>query len=107
MGQRGPLPAPHSLRTRDGRNTSKRKSVGIPIEKIGRAKIPRWLDGLGLEFWKQLAPELESRGLLTTFDQAAFSVLCCAYEGIRHAEHVLAKGGLVISGPRGGGKPQQ
>ena len=63
---------PTALRLVHGtRDKHKNKSEPKPT---GEASAPTWLSKKAKAVWKQLAPELEAIGLLTSIDEQAFAI---------------------------------
>ena len=82
---------PTALRLVHGtRDKHKNKSEPKPS---GIAKAPTWLSTKAKTQWKNLAPELEAIGLLTSIDTQAFAVYCMSYVELIEAEAELKKHG--------------
>jgi|GEM_PF-1120750 len=101
MGSRGPLQNPHSTRGQKA-GSGRRSLADVPADELGKAKMPAWLTKGGRAFWRQYAPDLERRGLLTALDQSAFAMLCEAWAQLREIDEQIDRDGQVIAGPRGG-----
>ena len=67
--------------------------------------MPKLLKGSARQFWKEHAPALEARGLLTSLDETAFASVCVAYSHMKEASEILQRDGEIIFSPRG--KPRQ
>lgn len=96
MGKRGPAPKPTELKlvkgTRKDRvNRAEPQPTEVPIEP------PPWLvDDLALKAWRNLAPDLIERKVLTGWDVQAFAEWCSAVAHLERAERALAAEGHVI-----------
>ncbi|MDY6917389.1 MAG: phage terminase small subunit P27 family [Chloroflexota bacterium] len=58
--------------------------------------MPRFLTGYARSLWRELAPQLKKRGLLTPLDRAAFVALCTTYERIRQCDEILGREGVIL-----------
>ena len=90
MGKRGPRPTPRRLKVLRGTDRADRGSQNEPDPPIG-AKCPKWLPREAKREWRRLAPWLESQGLLTQADQAAFAGYCAAYARWHRFERLANK----------------
>jgi P27 family predicted phage terminase small subunit len=100
MGKRGPLPKPTPLRILEG-NRAHRPIVEETPPDQGDCAPPAHLHADSVAIWKQLAPELESKGLLAPRYLPAFEVLCDAIVQYRRAATILARTGPVVNGRNG------
>ena len=105
MGRRGPPANPNSVRYQDRRRKPAQTLASIPASRFGKAVIPKLLKGSAKQFWKDHAPALERRGLLTALDETAFASVCVAYAHMKEASEILQREGEIIFSPRG--KPKQ
>lgn len=62
---------------------------------------PEWLDGVGLELWAQLSPDLIAQGVLTAWDVEAFAMVCDSVRLFREARDRVAAEGLTVMGSMG------
>jgi P27 family predicted phage terminase small subunit len=99
MGARGQLPQIFSIRSQLGKHPA--TMADVPSDQLGKAVCPRWLTAEARKFWKEQAPDLESRGLLTGLDEVAFTMLCTLWSDIRDYQKRLAKDGPTLKGKRG------
>ena len=105
MGQRGPLPNPHSGRTARGLNGL---AETIPIRDPGdwepvEASKPfdDILGDYGRELWHDVAPRLKDAGIMTRLDVAVFALLCSCWNEYRTACDELKKTGTTYDTGRG------
>jgi phage terminase small subunit len=76
---RGRRPKPVTLHLLHGTYRRDRHgSIPRPESATGgkAPSCPRWLSPEARRKWRELAPELHERGLLTAIDQSALAVLC-------------------------------
>lgn len=97
MGKRGPAPKPKALRVLHGER-GKRLESHEPIPPSMAIEAPAQLAGVALEIWNGLAPQLEQRGLLTSWDVEAFAAFCSAAAQARAAEADIAERGILVAG---------
>lgn len=64
--------------------------------------MPAWLDGVAVEVWESLAPDLERQGVLTPWDVEAFAMACDAVATYRAARALVDAEGLTVEGAKGG-----
>lgn len=72
-----------------------------PVPGQGVVTAPEWLDGVGLEVWGELAPDLIRQGVLTPWDAEAFAMACDSVRLYREARDRVEADGLMITGARG------
>lgn len=98
MGKRGPAKTPtqvavlHGYRKDRINHTEPRPD---PIE----IKPPAWLDASSRTVWRNLAPDLVRKGVLTGWDLEAFACWCDAVTRRRKAVKALRTEGEVIAVP--------
>jgi len=68
-------PKPTNLKILEG-NRGRRKLVDEPKPRPLIPTPPKGLDRVAKKFWLELAPKIESLGLLTEVDVSAFTALC-------------------------------
>ena len=56
---------------------------------------PKWLAGAALDHWRELVPELDEMGVLTTADGSALALLCSAWAECLAADEAIAEHGLT------------
>ncbi len=89
MGQRGPRPTPTAiLRQRGSRRANLRKGERQPLRE--RPTCPRWLDKTAKACWKQIIPQLDQMGILTTIDANAIARYCVLWSRWIKAEQFIA-----------------
>ena len=81
-----------------GKKPIKKRSISETDERV---TMPRGLSPEAKKFWKELAPKLKKRGLLTPLDQAAFTALCVSYTRMMETSEILRKEGETITDNRG------
>ena len=101
MGKRGPQPAPTKLRLLkgEGKTHPERINRNEPVPSAKDVKPPKWLGKPALGIWKQLAPDLIAKGVLTAWDVEAFAGYCDAVVRRNHASEMVAKEGQVVDVP--------
>lgn len=98
MGKRGPAKTPtqvailHGYR-KDRINHSEPRPATIEV------RPPAWLDTSSRTVWKHLAPDLITKGVLTTWDTEAFACWCDAVTRRRRAAKALREEGEVVELP--------
>jgi P27 family predicted phage terminase small subunit len=98
MGKRGPAKTPtqvailHGYR-KDRINHTEPKPAAIEV------KPPSWLDTSSRTVWKNLAPDLIAKGVLTAWDVEAFANWCDAVTRRRRAARALRDEGEVVEAP--------
>lgn len=99
MVNKGPAPMPTNIKILTG-NRGKRPlnsaepKPGVMIDK----NPPDYLDELAAEKWRELVPELENIGVLTSADRVALEALCNAYSLYVQACQMVQKKGLITKG---------
>ena len=104
MGKRGPPPDPNSGRTKRGLNSLNPNNIVKlvqPPASVGRAIMPRWLDGYARELWKREAPALRRMGTLDALTRTYFAMCCVQYGHMRQAGDIIAVEGTVVTRPNG------
>jgi P27 family predicted phage terminase small subunit len=94
LGKRGPSLKPTVLKVLEGNKYA--ANPDEPKPKPIFPKPPAWLNQESKKVWKDLAPKLESLGLLTETDLLDFQNLCLAAAQLKMAQKVLDKEGLVM-----------
>lgn len=92
---------PTSLKLLHG-DRSDRINRDAPVPSEGDVRPPEWLDGVGLEVWQQLAPDLIERGVMTAWDVEAFAMACDQVRVYREARAHVEADGMKVPGARGG-----
>jgi phage terminase small subunit len=79
---RGRKPKPTALKILDGTRAD-RINRDEPAMPPGSIEPPAWLDETAREHWRELAPILQSAGLLTVGDRQALALLCESFSRFR------------------------
>ncbi|HET8684988.1 MAG TPA: phage terminase small subunit P27 family [Micromonosporaceae bacterium] len=98
MGRRGPAPKPTNLRLLHG-DRKDRVNDAEPRPSTSAVEPPRWLPADALAIWREYAPDLVRKGVLTAWDVEAFAVCCDAAARRRRAVAVLQRDGEVLELP--------
>ena len=98
----GRPPTPTSLRLLQGNPQHRPINDQEPKPKPIAPRCPSWLSPVAKRHWRDLAPELERIGVLTTIDVGAFAGLCESWAQYREASEFLHKHGAVYKTPKGG-----
>lgn len=80
MGKRGPRKQPTKLRLLRGDPRKEGKKPNEPQPTTANVVPPDWLSGVALEKWHQIAPMMESMGVLTDADVDALARYCAMHE---------------------------
>jgi P27 family predicted phage terminase small subunit len=102
MGRRGPAPKPTAHKRMTGNPGKRPLNKSEPQPLLITPNCPEFLDEAAKLKWKELAPELERLGLLTTVDGDSLAGYCQAWAEFRQATETLQKEGRHI---RVGGMP--
>ena len=101
MATRGRKPKPTALKVLEG-NPGKRPLNELePKPKKQAPSCPSWLEPEAKKEWRRMAKTLESIGILTEIDKAAFAGYCQAYARWKEAEEFLSKHGTIFKTPSG------
>jgi P27 family predicted phage terminase small subunit len=101
MGERGPHPAPTSLRLIRG-DRADRVNVDEPVPADAEITCPDWVCDWGQRLWRQLAPDLIAKRVLTPWDAPLFASACDWWGLYRDAVHDVWKQGTLVVGAKGG-----
>ena len=96
MGTPGRAPKPTELKILEG-NPGKRplnKNEPAPAKKA--PSCPKWLEPEAKKEWRRLAKHMESLGILTEVDMAAFASYCQAYARWKEAEEFISQHGSIM-----------
>lgn len=99
MGKRGPTSKPTNLRVLHG-DRKDRINTNEPVPSVEEVVCPDWLQPEAQDVWDRLAPDLEAKGLLTSWDVDTFAVLCDAIVQYRQASRLVTAGGVLVKGRR-------
>lgn len=101
MGKRGPAAKPTQLRILHG-DRADRINDREPVPPVGGDIVcPEWASDGAREIWTRLAPDLEKRKVLTTWDVDAFLILCEALARYRNATALVNGSALLVQGGSG------
>ena len=101
MATRGRKPTPTAIKMLEG-NPGKRpmnESEPKPLKKA--PSCPKWLEPEAKREWRRLAKQMESIGILTDVDMAAFAGYCQAYARWKEAEEFITQHGTIVRTPSG------
>lgn len=101
MAQRGRKPKPTAIKKLEGNPGRRKLNDKEPAPGKRAPKCPAWLDEEAKKEWKRLAKALESMGVLTDIDMAAFAGYCQSYARWKEAEEFIAQHGLIFKTPSG------
>ena len=91
----GRPPTPTALRLLQGNPQHRPINDQEPKPTPIAPRCPIWLSSVAKRHWRELAPELERIGVLTTIDVGAFAGLCESWAQYREASEFLHKHGAV------------
>ena len=96
MAGRGRPPKPTAIKELEGNPGKRPLNKNEPKPKQTAPKCPSWLEPDAKKEWRRLSKELESMGLLTEMDMAAFAGYCQAYARWKEAEEFISKHGSIL-----------
>lgn len=90
MGKRGPRPTPTAiLKTRGSRRAKSRKREPQPAE--ASSDYPSWLNQDARAAWRELAPQLQTMGVLKQIDTYALARYCHVWARWQKLERTIAE----------------
>lgn len=98
MGKRGPAKKPTNLALLHG-DRKDRVNTSEPHPSTLDVTSPGWLSDQARQVWEHIAPDLETKGVLTAWDTEAFACWCDAVVRRRTAARNLREQGEVIEAP--------
>ena len=101
MAGRGRPPKPTAVKELEGNPGKRPLNKNEPKPKQTAPKCPSWLEPDAKKEWRRLSKELESMGLLTDVDMAAFAGYCQAYARWKEAEEFITQHGTIVKTPSG------
>jgi len=101
VAQRGRKPKPTAIKKLEGNPGKRKLNNNEPAPRKRAPKCPSWLDDEAKKEWRRLAKSLESIGVLTEVDRAAFAGYCEAYARWKESEEFISKHGLIFKTPSG------
>jgi len=101
MATRGRKPKPTALKVLEGNSGKRPLNKNEPQPEKKAPRCPSWLEPEAKKEWKRMAKTLETIGVLTQVDKAAFAGYCQAYARWKEAEEFLSKHGTIFKTPSG------
>jgi len=101
MAQRGRKPKPTALKVLEGNPGKRPLNVNEPKPINKAPACPKWLDDDAKKEWRRLSKQLESLGVLTELDMAAFAAYCQSYSRWKSAEEFITKHGMIYKTSNG------
>lgn len=101
MATRGRKPKPTALKLLEGNPGKRQLNKNEPKLEKKAPKCPSWLEPEAKKEWRRMTKVLETIGVLTLVDLAAFAGYCQAYARWKAAEEVLTKNGMIFKTPSG------
>lgn len=99
MATRGRKPKPTALKVLEGNPGKRPLNKNEPQPERKAPRCPSWLEPEAKKEWKRMAKTLETIGVLTQVDKAAFAGYCQAYARWKEAEEFLSKHGTIFKTP--------
>lgn len=96
MGKRGVAPKPTALKMLEG-GRADRINRNEPQPPADAVVAPDWLSVDARAVWDRLAPSLEAKGVLKSWDVDSFATLCCVVVESRDAHVDLAANGNRVT----------
>jgi P27 family predicted phage terminase small subunit len=101
MATRGRKPKPTALKVLEGNPGKRPLNKNEPQPEKKAPRCPSWLEPEAKKEWKRMTKTLETIGVLTQVDKAAFAGYCQAYARWKEAEEFLSKHGTIFKTPSG------
>lgn len=101
MATRGRKSKPTALKVLEGNPGKRPLNKNEPQPEKKAPRCPSWLEPEAKKEWKRMAKTLETIGVLTQVDKAAFAGYCQAYARWKEAEEFLSKHGTIFKTPSG------
>jgi len=101
MAKRGPPPKPTYIKILEGNPGKRPLNEYEPKPKRKAPKCPGWLDTAAKAEWRRMARNLETLGVLTEIDHAAFAAYCQSFARWKEAEEFISKHGTIVKTPSG------
>ena len=101
MATRGRKPKPTAIKELEGNPGHRPLNEQEPKPVKKAPACPKWLEPEAKKEWKRLAKQMESIGILTDVDMAAFASYCQAYARWKEAEEFLTQHGTIVKTPSG------
>ena len=101
MATRGRKPTPTAIKELEG-NPGKRPLNDKEPKPVKKAPAcPKWLEPEAKKEWRRLVKQMETLGILTQVDMAAFAGYCQAYARWKEAEEFIEQHGTIVKTPSG------
>ena len=101
MATRGRKPTPTAIKELEG-NPGKRPLNSNEPKPVKKAPAcPKWLEPEAKKEWRRLVKQMETLGILTQVDMAAFAGYCQAYARWKEAEEFITQHGSIVKTPSG------
>lgn len=101
MATRGRKPKPTALKVLEGNPGKRPLNKNEPKPEKKAPRCPSWLEPEAKKEWRRMSKQLETLGVLTQVDAAAFAGYCQAYARWKEAEEFLSKHGTIFKTPSG------
>lgn len=101
MAQRGRKPTPTAIKELEGNPGKRPLNENEPKPMKKAPACPKWLEPEAKKEWRRLAKQMESIGILTEVDMAAFASYCQAYARWKEAEEFISQHGSIVKTPSG------
>ena len=101
MATKGRKPTPTAIKELEGNPGHRPLNEQEPKPSKKAPPCPKWLEPEAKKEWRRLAKQMESEGVLTDIDMAAFASYCQAYARWKEAEEFLTQHGTVVQTPSG------
>ena len=101
MATRGRKPTPSAIKELEGNPGHRPLNEHEPKPAKKAPACPKWLEPEAKKEWRRLAKQMESIGILTDVDMAAFASYCQAYARWKEAEEFLTQHGTIVKTPSG------
>ncbi len=101
MATRGRKPKPTALKLLEGNPGKRPLNAKEPKPEKKAPRCLPWLEPEAKKEWKRMSKTLETMGVLTQVDGAAFAGYCQAYARWKEAEEFLSKHGTIFKTPSG------
>lgn len=101
MATRGRKPKPTAIKILEGNPGKRPLNRFEPAYQKKAPPCPAWLDDEAKREWRRLARTMESMGVLTEADMAAFAAYCDAYSKWKEATEFLDQHGTIFKTPSG------
>ena len=72
-----------------------------PQPAVDPVRCPAWMSSKAKAMWRELAPDLAGKGVLTAWDRHAFAACCEAYVTWRVAQEDVDARGVLVSTKNG------